>query len=540
MAALVIPSLDEIDAQLAAKELRTFIEMAWPVVEPGTPYKSGWHIDAICHYLEACTNGELRKLIINVPPRTMKSRSVSVFWPAWMWLTRPETRWLFASYSNDLATEHSVECRAVIESEGGRERAGTLMERVGYQGLLRLVGQSWGIAKDQNLKTRFQNTERGYRLATSVTSKVTGFGGDIIVADDPHNALEADSDVERPKVIKWWDRAITSRMNDPKTGVRVVVMQRLHEEDLTGHLMARERDYTLLCLPMEYEPNHPFVWPDDERTEAGELLWPEHIGPNEVVELKEMGDYAYAGQYQQRPAPEAGGIFQTAWWRYYPKQWLEFEPDYECDSTWLGWQGPHFTKLWQSWDTALKEKTSNDFTVGQLWGQFGADRYLLRQVRGRWSLVEAKDQMGWLTGWAAERFPRLRSHSIFVENTAMGPELIAAVRRDLQGVVPVRADRDKVSRAQAVTPQIRAGNVFVPGAFNDENSGPHPSTTPDWVLGLISECASFPNAAHDDQVDALTQALNPERWPREGKSKRDDNAWGKGKTITGGMTPDDV
>lgn len=530
-----LPSADEIRASIAVDSLREFIGQAWPLVEPGTQFRSNWHIDVICEHLEAQTRGEMPKLLINVPPRHMKSLTVCVFWPCWEWLTRPQTRWMFAAYAQILSTRDSVKCRNIIESQGLSSTRGTdgrdltMLERIGYQGLLRLLGQSWDLKDDQNLKTRFENTETGYRLSTSVGGSATGEGGDRLVIDDPHKADEVTSDVMRENVLDWHDQTWSTRLNDRKTGTQTVIMQRLHEEDLAGHIIDFG-DWHHLCLPAEYEPTHPFVWPDDPRDEEGELLWPGHVGPDEIDGLKKaLGSYGYAGQFQQRPAPAEGGIFKTSWWRYYPADWLE------------GDEWPHgapaFSRVWQSWDTALKEKTSSDYTVGQVWAQDLSDRYLLRQVRGRWSFTEALEQIIQQTGWVARRFPKHASHSVFVENAAMGPELINAARRKVQGVIPVNADRDKVSRAFAVTPQLEAGHIHVPGQGRMTSSGlaPDPGVTPAWAQELIAECAAFPNAANDDQVDALTQGLDPRRWNTQRKPNTQ-----RQRSVTGGYNRGNV
>lgn len=544
------------EARRIAASMRAFTPAAWRQVEP-SPFKSNWHIDCICEHLEAVHRRQIMRLVINIPPRHMKSLGVCVLWPAWTWLQDPTVRFLFASYAQALSQRDSLKTRRLVESRGGMDH-GSLIDRVGYQGLLRLLGHDWTLAPDQSAKLRFENTAGGYRLATSVGGVATGEGGDILVVDDPHKADEVDTEtgVQRQNALDWMDGTLSSRLNDPRTGRVVVVMQRLHENDVTGHLL-EQGGYHHLCLPAQYDPSHPFVCPrdihvpervelvpvrdengeivrnpdgtdvveedvipavtlpGDPRTEDGEVLWPGHFDEPQLAELrKRMGAYRAAGQLQQLPAPPEGGIFKTAWWNYYPPTWLGFDPDEHPDDEWRGWPGPHFTRMWQSWDTALKEKTSSDFNVGQLWAQHGPDRYLLRQVRGQWSLPDLIQHALDLHAWTARRFPRFASHSVFVENTANGPELIAALRRKLQGVVPVTADRDKVSRAHAITPQIESGNVYLPGQAVTSRGvvKPDPVVTPAWAQDLVNECAHFPNAAHDDQVDALTQALDPRRW----------------------------
>lgn len=224
-------------AEKASKRLRDFIKVAWPTVEPATKFIPGFHIDAVCEYLEAVTKGQIRDLILNMPPRHMKSLLVSVFWPAWEWTQKPSTRWLYSSYAIKLSTEHSVTCRRVIEAPWYREAFGSVFTLRG----------------DQNEKMKFENNRSGYRMATSVGGSNTGMGADRLIADDPHNVKEAESDLIREKVIEWWGGVMTTRRNDPKTSSRVIVMQRVHDADLTGHLL-RQGGYEHLCLSAEYEP----------------------------------------------------------------------------------------------------------------------------------------------------------------------------------------------------------------------------------------------------------------------------------------------
>lgn len=495
-----LPSLEQLEARVAQRSLADLRHQVWPVIEK-RPFVSNWHIEAVDEMLEAVSAGEIRRLILNYPPRHMKSLEVSVFWPVWDWLTCPERQWLFASYAEKLSKRDSLKCRRVIEAPGGRRDNGTLVERVGFYGLVDLLGDSWRLTTDQNEKMRFENDRTGYRIATSVGGTATGEGGDVIVIDDPHKADEIVSDARREAVIEWLDGTISTRLNDPAKSAIVVVMQRLHEQDATGHLL-EQGGYEHLCLPAEYEPSHPFVWPDDPRTEPGELLWPERFGAAEIDDLKvRLGSYRAAGQLQQRPSPEEGGIIKRHWWRYYPAEWLEGEDWPEA--------APRMKRIWQSWDTALTDKTSSDFTVGTLWGADLANRYLIRLVRGRWDLVEAIDQVKQLTAWADRRFPWHEGHQKRMENTAIGPKILAALRDEIQGLVPINVEgRDKTQRVYAVTPQLEAGNVHLPGQPNADLTGPDASC-PAWVLDFVDECAAFPTGAFDDQVDSMTQALDP-------------------------------
>lgn len=456
----------ELEAEALAEDLGGFIEQAWPLVEPATPFISNWHIRAIAEHLEAVSRGEIRRLIINIPPRHMKSLAVSVFWPTWLWTTRPEIRWLFASYAQKLSIRDSLKCRRLIDSRWYQDR---------WSDVFQLTG-------DQNEKTRFENDRTGYRIATSVGGTATGEGGDIIVIDDPHKADEAESDVMREAVLDWHDGTMSTRLNDPRVGAEVIIMQRVHEADLAGHLLARG-GWEHLCLPAEYEPTHPFVWPDDPRTHPGELLWPDRVGQPELDELKEtLGSYRAAGQLQQRPAPLEGGILKRSWWQYYGAV-----DDLRLDG------------VMQSWDTAWKDKQTSDYTVGQVWGWKGANRYLLAQVRERMDEPTVKREIRSLSAWVAETFQGFDIHPVVVESANVGPDIVADLRRSLPGIQARQVRGDKTQRAHAVAPQLEAGQVFLPGY--DEHSAPA------FAQDLVTECASFPNAAYDDQVDAMTQAL---------------------------------
>jgi len=450
--------LQEIDRELAARRLREFVQQAWHVVEPATPFVPGWHIDAIIEHLEAVSCGQIRNLVINVPPRHMKSLLVSVFWPAWEWIRWPERRWLFSSYGAQLSIRDSVKCRRLIESPW-------------YQCRWRAV---FALSGDQNSKARFENNKTGYRLSTSVGGAATGEGGDRVVCDDPHNVQEAESDAIRKSTIDWWDTVMSTRLNDPKTAAKVIVMQRCHQLDLSGHVL-EQGGWDHLCLPAEYEGVRRATsigW-TDPRTEDGELLWHERFGPEELADLKRgLGSYAAAGQLQQRPSPAEGGIFKRHWWKYY-----RVAPE-------------SFDQIIQSWDCAFKDTVSSDYVVGQVWGRVGADRYLLDQVRARMDCPATIRAVRRLT----EKWPAATAK--LVEDKANGPAVIAMLRHEVEGLIAVNPEGGKESRAHAVSPLMEAGNVYLPS--------PDVAT---WINQFMEECAVFPNGPHDDQVDAMTQAL---------------------------------
>lgn len=445
--------------------LSEFIRQAWHILEPATPYVHGWHLDAISEHLDAVSRGQIRNLIINIPPRNMKSLSVSVFWPCWEWTKQPWVRWLFSSYSDRLATRDSLKCRRLIQSPWYQERYGDVFQ----------------LAGDQNEKTRFENNKTGYRLAAGVGGTATGEGGDRIIVDDPLKAKDADSDAARETANTWWDETMSTRGNDPKTVSKIIVMQRLHENDLTGHVLekmaAGGEHYEHLCLPAEYEPKRSTVssigW-KDPRTEEGQLLWPERFGREELESLKSaLGSYASAGQLQQRATPRGGGMIKRSWWRFY-----KVLPD-------------KFDQVVDSWDCTFKDTKGSDFVAGQKWGRVGADAYLIERINDRMDFpttIQAVQNLAVMKPVAAAKL---------VEDKANGPAVISMLRSKIPGLIAVEPDGSKTARVAAISPFIESGNVYLPD----------PSIAP-WVEKFIATCSSFPFVSHDDDVDAMSQALS--------------------------------
>jgi len=472
----------KVERELAVRSLREFVHQAWPVIEPSTPFVPGFHIYAIIDHLEAVTRGEIRNLLINVPPRHMKSLLVSVFWPAWEWIRHPERRWLYSSYGAQLSIRDSVKCRRLIESPWYQAR----------------WGHVFSLTSDQNAKMRFDNNRSGYRIATSVGGAATGEGGDRVVCDDPHNVGEVESDAVRKTATDWWDVVMSTRVNDPKTSAMVIVMQRCHQQDLSGHLLEKG-NWEHLCLPAEYEgPSRvTLIGFSDPRTQPGELLWPDRFGPKEIADLKiGLGSYAAAGQLQQRPSPAGGGIFKRHWFKYFHPRGANLPPVLVRlpDGTTMSIPAievPHqVEEQIQSWDCSFKDLDTSDYVVGQMWGRIGARFLLGDQVRGRMDCPGTVKAVRELT----REWPG--TMAILIEDKANGSAVIQMLSHEIPRILPVNPGGGKVARAQAISPLILAGNVYLP----------HPDYAP-WVNDFIEECVQFPNGAHDDQVDAMTQAL---------------------------------
>ena len=472
----------KVDRELATRSLHEFVRQAWHVIEPLTPFVAGWHIDAIIDHLESVTHGDIRQLLINVPPRHMKSLLVSVLWPAWEWILHPERRWLYSSYAATLSIRDSVKCRTLIES-------------LWYQSFW---GDRFALSSDQNTKSRFNNDRSGYRIATSVGGAATGEGGDRIVCDDPHNVQEAESDAIRLSTTDWFDQVMSTRVNDPRTAAKVVVMQRCHQQDLSGHLLA-QGGWEHLCLPAEYEgpTRATSIGFLDPRKNHGELLWPERFGPPEIEALKiSLGSYGAAGQLQQRPSPAGGGMFKREWFRYWQPRGANLPPvivrlpDGTVRSI-IAIEVPHrVDEQIQSWDCSFKDLLTSDFVVGQVWARCGNMFLLGDQVRARLDCPATVRAVRGLT----QKWPGTMAK--LIEDKANGSAVIQMLSNEIPGLLPVNPQGGKIARAAAVSPLVEAGNVYLP----------HPDFAP-WVNDFIEECIAFPNGAHDDQVDAMTQAL---------------------------------
>ena len=469
-------------AERAKRSLARFIREAWNVVEPGTPLAWNWHIDAVAEHLEAVTRGQIRKLLINIPPGHMKSLLVSVFWPAWEWLQKPEKRGIFSSYASDLSVRDSVRCRSVIESQWFRQS----------------FEPDWELAGDQNVKSFFVNTKMGFRISLSVTGKGTGFRGDCVTVDDPLNAADAYSKAARDSAIFWWDKTMSSRLNDMRTGSKVIVMQRLHEEDLSGHVLALG-GYEHLCLPSEFDPSRRCVTSlgvIDKREAEGEALFPEMF-PFEVLKQArvDLGTDGFSGQHQQEPVSAEGGMFHRDWWRFWSDGGQRVRRDGNLVARPRGCSDlpprplpEKFDRVVLSLDATFKDAKASDFVCLTKWGFLGADRFLLRRIKERLDFVKTKHLM--IVESAIEPIAEKK----LVEDKANGPAIISELKSKIPGLVAIEPKGSKEARAYSVQPEVEAGNVYLPDGA-------------DWLEDYVGELATFPLSKNDDQVDSTSQAL---------------------------------
>ena len=455
-----LPALDPVDDYVQKialeKDLAEFVRYAWPIVEPAKSFVGGWHIDLMCEYLMAVTAGQIKDLLILIPPRHMKSTLVCVFWPTWVWITDPAHRFITTSYSANLATRDSRRSRQVMESSWYREH----------------FGDRFYFTSDQNVKNRYENDKTGFRLAAGVGGSLVGEGGDTLICDDPHNLIHIHSKLIRQSAITWWNEIMSTRRNDIKTSNRVVIMQRGHKADLAGDIIDKG-GYKVLQLPAVAETtttvSFPMTGKEIVRRE-GDLLSPERFDQTAIDGLKvDLGVYGSAAQLQQRPVPIGGGIFKGKWWQYYREL-------------------PVMLLIVQYWDTASKKEEQNDYSVCITMGKTATGYYVINLWRKKIEFPELKRR-------AVINYERDKPHKLMVEDKSSGQQLAQSLKFEtILPIIPVLPVSDKVVRANAVSPTVEAGKVFLPERAS-------------WLADFQDEMETFPNAEYDDQVDAFDGAL---------------------------------
>lgn len=451
----------------AANDLGLFAQAAWDVLEPETELKWNWHHDYICEHLQAAQLGQIRRLIINIAPRSTKSLLASVCFPDWIWCKEPATRFLFGSHADTLATKHSVLRRNLVESAW-------------YQ---RGFGDRFRLASDVNTKSQFANNKTGKMVATGILGSVHGDGGDYIIIDDPHDPKKAASEPERESAIENFDLSWSSRLNDKKTGRIIIIMQRLHELDLTGHVLAKNLGYVHLKIPSIAEERQTLFFPLSGRKvhrEAGDLMHPARDGQKELDQAKlDMGPYGFSGQHQQSPTPASGGIFTTDMFDFVE---LPEKFDYKFMMA----------------DTAYNEKKENDFTVFTAFGVVKGELYILDVYRKQIQSANLEDDV---TPFI-RRFSDYGFRGCYIEPKGHGIYMNQAMPR--KGImIPSESTRkiffedrkfNKVERANNAAPHLANRKVhFNKNLTNKEN--------------LLAELLGFPKARWDDFTDTVIDGV---------------------------------
>ena len=457
-----------------ATDFPHFCREAWRAMFPLTDLVWSWHYDYIAEHLELVRRRQLRRVIFNVPPRTLKSYMITIMWPCWYWATEPSHSFLCASYSRDLATDHSIARRALITG-------------FWYQGLF---GDRFRLAGDRNLTTQFANDRGGQMLVTSTGSGAEGRGGDTAVLDDPMSNQQAMSDLERSAANAWITGTLMQRLNNPRTAAIVLIMQRLHELDTTGYALAQfPGEWAHVVVPLVEEKPRTYVYPVSGRAferPEGDVLQPERFPPA-IVEEKKRARMVFAGQYQQRPAPAEGNLVKRSEVRYYGgRDPLTGEPDEPLPAPGRV-PNPVFGRVIVSVDCSFKDLRTSDYVAIGVVGVRGRKRYLLNVVNAHLDLDgtvrEIKNQR--------RLYPEIRA--VLVEDKANGSAVVQKLRQDVPGVVEIEPRGGKVARLFAAAPEWQAGDWYV-----DRNAA--------WAEPFVRQLTEFPAAANDDMVDMATQA----------------------------------
>ncbi len=437
------------------QDFSSFIGKVFHTINPGAEYQANWHIELIADYLEAVRAGEIKRLIINMPPRALKSVCVNVAWPAWLLAQQPYTRIMAASYSSVLSIKHSLDCRLVVNSDW-------------YKKLF----PSTILSRKHNQKSKFLTTENGFRFATSVGGSATGEGGDVLIIDDPHNPTQINSLKIRNRAIEWFEQTFVTRLNDKNKGAIVLVMQRLHADDLSAHLLS-SGGWELLKIPAIAPEDMVYdISQKKYKYNKGELL----NAKRDQIEFlnnieQEVGARNYAAQFLQEPLPAGFNLLNLEDISFYEKI-----PD-------------QFDYYVQSWDTAIKTSEKSDYSVGTCWGVVSNKYYLISMIRKKMSYPELKVEM--------EKFAdKFKPRHLLIEDKASGQSVIQDLKLSgYANIRPISPKLDKVTRFASIVAIFQAEKVFLPrkSAYKRE---------------LLRELTTFPNAKNDDIVDSVSQFLN--------------------------------
>lgn len=438
---------------LYRSDLSSFTQFAFRTLNPGRKYIHNWHIDVICDRLERCMRGDIQRLIINMPPRMLKSTCATVAFPAFVLGHDPSKQVMCVSYGDDLAKEFGVQSKSLMLSK--RYKAMFPSVNLGQRSSahkLNMVGKG------------------GYRVAASTGGAITGRGADIFIIDDPLKASGAKT-IERTRVNEWFAENVYQRLNNKNDGVIIVVMQRLHIDDLTGYLMELDDDWEILTLPAIAEDDEVFTLANGHqyKRSKGGVLHPQLESEQKLLQFKKnYGSYLFESQYQQQPASDNEALIKKDWFN-----------DFDAD--------PEFDLVIQSWDTAHKEDERADYSVGITMGAVNGRFYILDIVRRKMDFPELFDVI-------KSNYQQWRPNNVIIEEAASGHAIIGNLKKEFIPFEAIRPVGDKYLRLSAVSGHISAGNVYLPQSAH-------------WRDDFLLEITRFPSSKHDDQVDALSQGL---------------------------------
>jgi predicted phage terminase large subunit-like protein len=454
------PDHHQVLSAILRSDFPSFLHKVFQTLSPGQRFVRTWAVEAIAHALEGVRRGEIKRLIINLPPRSLKSIAASVAFPAYVLGHDPRTRIISVTYANDLSRKMSNDFRAVIQSAWYRD-----------------AFPATKIGRFKDSEAEIELTARGFRLATSTGGTLTGRGGDIIIIDDPLKPIDALSEPKRSFVNQWFANTLLSRLDDKRTGAIVIAMQRVHMDDLCGFVLGQSDEWTVLNIPAIAETYETFALPRGKvhHRSPGEVLSPERE-PIEVLNRlrTQLGSDLFSAQYQQAPVPPGGAMVKRHW----IKRYSELPTDNIALLT------------LQSWDTAARGGPENDWSVCTTWQRRGEMLHLVDLWRGRLDYPGLKAKVQELAQlWTAD--------TVLIEEAGTALGLIDELQYTVRGLTAVKPERDKVTRMSVASAKMEAGQVFFPERAS-------------WLPELEAELFAFPGSKHDDQVDSISQALNVE------------------------------
>ena len=523
--------------------LLAFVKYFWDIIEPETPFVDGWAFQAICQHLEAVTAGKINRLLMNVPPGFSKSLLTNVFWPAWEWSAAgmPHLRYVTFSYAASLTERDNRRMLALLSHPKFKE----------------MWGQNFRLGKQG--EELIDNDKTGWKLATSVLGVGTGMRGNRVTLDDPHDVMGGESEAKRTHTVQWFREAMSNRLNSLHSDAIIVIMQRVHEEDVSGTILAESEGYDHLCIPMEYDSTRhcrtSLGW-EDPRTRDGELAWPDRFRAKEISEFKRR-PYMWASQYQQSPSPRGGGIFKDAWWQVHevqkqPSGGFKFVPEF----------APQFVLA--SLDTAFTEKEENDYSALTVWAVYDdpttkhrkillvdgwkkrlelhgeevernpgeSEASHMRRSMQKWGLVE----------WVNYTCKRRKVDRLIVENKARGHDVVKEIKRlyadrsfGVRAVEPKGGD--KIARAHAIVDLFTDHMIHAPAEVTEHGD----VRWLDWADTVIRDMSVFPRGSHDDIVDSASMALRHLRdiglAIRKDETAAEDNYRAQHKSQRGALYP---